>query len=125
MTTENINPPENKDSIFNAGISKLERIHNIKLQLIEFKKLKDYSSITELLTSFYTEMYERLTPEEIATCDKFEQNVKFITNYIMSGRRMDNKCLKKFNKFERYLSSLEYRYKMSLPNKAKDTDSVL
>jgi len=116
---------ESKDSIFNAGISKLERIDKIKRGITNAKITNDFGAIKELLTSFYTEMYERLDDEEIKACQVHEHNIQFVDNLIMQRSKMSNDCLNVFNNFERYLSRLEYKYKMSLPNKAKDSDSVI
>jgi hypothetical protein len=106
-----VNPSENFEvSMFHSGISQPQRISFIKYQLISARINEEYHNWLGLLSSYLSEIYERLTPDEIADCDKMEQNLQVnAENDLFSVREL--------TRFERRLNVLAKKYNLSSPDK--------
>lgn len=109
----------NNISEFNAGIAKLIRIGRIKDELRFARIYEEHRMTATLLNVFYTELYERITEEERKKCDGLEREMRsslaaYEIGMVVDGLRPIEVV---FHDFERYLSSLEYKYGLSLKNK--------
>jgi len=113
-----------EESLFNAGISKLDRINYLKMGIVDSKLKGDFNRRSELLSSLFTEIYERLSEKEREQCFIYEKQMRYVTNKMSSTVRFDRTLLAIFDTFERYLVTLEFSYGMSLPNKISDGEVV-
>lgn len=111
---------ETKESLFNAGIAKLERIDNLKKQYhIAMILEKDFSKALNCLEQIWEELSERLTDDEAAKVkDRHAQTLLCVG----SGRAgMDNNQKRsRLREFSFLLNKIEYKYGLSMPNKPSE-----
>lgn len=109
-----------KESLFNAGLAKLERIHEQKRIMYMARIHHEWPIFADCLTNIRTELNERMDTTEREIGNKHEKEInEVITDY---KRRKKNKILvdinvKPLKAYERFLCDLEYKYGMSMPDK--------
>jgi len=105
------NPGETFEvSLFHSGISQPQRISFIKYQLISARINEEYHNWLGLLSSYMSEIYERLSPDEIAECDLMEHNLEI-------NAESDLFSVRELTRFERRLNVLAKKYNLSSPDK--------
>lgn len=118
------------ESMFNAGIAKLWRIDRIKQQCHIARWERNLNHWFECLLSYRSELGERLNKEEAHIVEAY-----VIYSYQQKARwnraiRLQSEGVKaripmgfyhELDQFERYLSSLEHKYGLSLPDKQMES----
>jgi len=124
--------PENKtigkESLFNAGIAKLERIDSQRRIVNQARLENNWQILSSALINIRNEVHDRMNPDEKDKADDMEtamrtevisyrqKKSKGIRNMVINSKLMDG--------YNRYLSDLEMKYGLSLPNKPNESDSA-
>lgn len=114
---------ENKESLFNAGIAKLQRIDNLKKMMHMARIYHNWRIFSDCLTNIRSELNERMDKESRKEGDNYESEVQIIIDkYKRDQHKKTNIVidLTSLKKYERFLGDLEYKYKMSMPDKDDD-----
>lgn len=102
-----------KEAKFNAGMSKLDRINLLRIYIINCKVRGDDKNQLSLLSSYYTELSERMTDEEKKKADEFENKLKFLVETELDADYT-------LNQFYRFLASVEHKYGLGLPDAKRE-----
>jgi len=113
-------PNPTNQSLFNSGIAKLERI-DVQKRIIHAARLQhSWEAYADALCNIRNEINERLEADELTEADQKENEVmEEIKSYNMQKTRGKTVTInvKVLTDYDRFLSSKEYKYGMSLPNK--------
>ena len=108
-------------SLFNAGVAKLMRIDNIKKQCHSCRVIDDEPSRRRWLGAYRCELNERLNEKERENCNGWESKIDAILGFGQGAIKFDTNILDTtLDKYELYLSDLEYKYGMSMPDEDDD-----
>lgn len=104
-----------EEALFHGGMRQGDRIHIIRFQLSNARMMEDYHAWSGLLSSYFSEIYERLNKEEIEECEELERKMR-LPNISGTADKLiyDEETL---NKFERRLHVLARKYGFSTPDK--------
>lgn len=113
--TEDLNNNIPQQSMFNAGMAKLQRIHEQR-RILQYARLyKDYDVFANAMFNIRSEINERLDTEERKEGDIFESQIRGdLYKYNYHKHKLP---LLPFINYERWLSDKEFKYGMSLPSK--------
>lgn len=107
------NKPQ-KESLFNAGLAQLERIHNIKVTLHLCRASHDWTTFVDMLCSFRNELNPRMTKDQQEKAEEMEKKcLAQQQEYIWQKRILRAPLIE----YERYLTTLEASFGMLMPDK--------
>ncbi len=115
---------ETKEALFNAGLAKLERIDLQRRMMQSARIYHNWEVFSDCLYNIRTEINERMDDDERKKADNYEKDMK-----VEMDKYKDKRVRKVKNVqinitpligYERYLGDLEYKFKMSLPDKGED-----
>lgn len=113
---------ERRESRFNAGVAKLERLDKYKINLHLARMEVDPLAMLHCLQSIKNEIYERMTPSERADCARLQATC---SNIIKAGRRSKHlDAFSELEKYELFLLDIEFKYGYSMPNKNDVLDAT-
>lgn len=116
---------EVKESIFNAGLAKLERIHKIKISMIQAATMNDFGVVVQLMKRYRMELHERMNAEQKSRCNFLQNRAgAALTNYQKKGATKEL-LESTLQEYEQYLNELEFAFGMSLPNKPDEFGGVM
>lgn len=104
---------------FNAGIAKLKRIDKLKALMHYSRQSDDFKTWMNCLEGWREEMSERMDDTEDKECDRHEKKIKSTLSL-----KYDDPKIAALKKYGIYLSKLEYRFGMSLPDKEDIWDTL-
>jgi len=108
-------------SLFNAGVTKLMRIDNIKKNCHNCRVLDDEPSRRRWLGAYRSELNERLNKEEKDKCNKYEKMIDAILSFGKGAIKFDTNMLDyMLDDYELYLCDMEYKYGFSMPDEDDD-----
>lgn len=105
---------DEKKPIFNAGLAKLERIHELHRNCHLFRVNKMYSEWFSVLCGLRNELDERMSEDEVVEAERLEKNIR---RSIESPTRIQP--IDKFpllHRYERHLFRTEARMGFSVPD---------
>jgi len=103
---------EEDKSLFNAGIAKLKRIDQIKIRMHYARENKQFGLWLDCLSGWREEMSKRMEVEHNDEADKIEDAIR----EVMITRGLEHMLRSKLKEYGMYLSKLEFKFGLSMPN---------
>lgn len=119
---------EERQSKFNAALSYLEMMIDVRKSMINSRLNNDYSRWFELTQAYRNIMQPRFKPVEETEAEKLENDIRIAMNPATMntlhpmkqnkrGHINYNEVRQLLNNYERFLGKLEHKFGLSLPNK--------
>lgn len=113
---------ENRDqSLFNSGLAKLERIHDIRKILFKFRIADDWENMADCLVGWRDEMDYGFTDEERVIADKYEKDIEGCCRNSASS---NPNLLRSINRYSRLLGKIEQRLGLGMPRMPTALDAT-